>query len=524
MPSKSITKRDTTAEKTAAFFDFDGTVIAGYSAFYLLKEQIKRKLLGRHQITDVILGLVNYRAKLIDADELMSIGSSHLKGTLESDFSELARQVYEKNIFKLIYPEARALIEKHRQQGHQIVIVSSASHYQLADAAKELGIEHILCTQYQVENGSFTGEVISPVCWGHSKVRAAHRFAAEHNIDLAQSYFYSDSDEDLPLLEAVGHPKPLNPNKRLSKIAKSNNWPSQTFNSRSRSISKTLRSVGVYTSLISAYFGGLGVSKLSGSSITGRNFMVSSFSDFVCALIQMELKVRNPENMANCGPAVVIFNHQSQADGFIIMKLLRDNFAGIGKKEFGKFRLLANAYEFAGIIPIDRSDSKSTINLMKPLVDTLQIEGRSVAIAPEGTRSSSMKPGPFKKGAFHLAIDAGVPILPVVIHNTADVQAKGDFLFHPATVTVEILPAINTSEWRKESLNEHIREVRNQFLDALGFPTENAVGTKPATQKIVAANDMPAAKPKPRAKKAAPKSSSAKASNSTTSQTDKQSQ
>ena len=206
------------------------------------------------------------------------------------------------------------------------------------------------------------------------------------------------------------------------------------------------------------------------------------------------------------------------------MKLLRDNFAGIGKKEFGKFRLLANAYEFAGIIPIDRSDSKSTINLMKPLVDTLQIEGRSVAIAPEGTRSSSMKPGPFKKGAFHLAIDAGVPILPVVIHNTADVQAKGDFLFHPATVTVEILPAINTSEWRKESLNEHIREVRNQFLDALGFPTENAVGTKPATQKIVAANDMPAAKPKPRAKKAAPKSSSAKASNSTTSQTDKQSQ
>ena len=102
MPSKSITKRDTTAEKTAAFFDFDGTVIAGYSAFYLLKEQIKRKLLGRHQITDVILGLVNYRAKLIDADELMSIGSSHLKGTLESDFSELARQVYEKNIFKLI--------------------------------------------------------------------------------------------------------------------------------------------------------------------------------------------------------------------------------------------------------------------------------------------------------------------------------------------------------------------------------------------------------------------------------------
>ncbi|CAA0115482.1 HAD-IB family hydrolase [Zhongshania aliphaticivorans] len=524
MPIKSSTKGHAVDKQTAAFFDFDGTLIAGYSAFYLLKEQIKRKLLGRHQITEVILGLVNYRAHLIDADELMSIGSSHLKGMLESDFADLGKQVYEKNIFKLIYPEARALIEKHRQQGHQIVIVSSASQYQLTDAAKELGIDHILCTQYQVKDGSFTGEVISPVCWGDGKVRAANNFAAEHGIDLDQSYFYSDSDEDLPLLEAVGHPRPLNPNKRLTKIAKKNNWPCQTFGSRSRGLSKTLRSVGVYTSLISAYFGGLGVSKLSGSSITGRNFMVSSFSDFVCALIQMELKVRNPEHMANSGPAVVIFNHQSQADGFIIMKLLRDNFAGIGKKEFGKFRLLANAYEFAGIIPIDRSDSKNTIDLMKPLVDTLQIEGRSVAIAPEGTRSSSMKPGPFKKGAFHLAIDAGVPILPVVIHNTADVQAKGDFLFHPATVTVEILPAVNTTTWRKETLDAHINEVRNQFLTALGFPAENTVGTKSATQEIAAKANVTAAKPKPRTKKAAPKNSSAKASDSSTSQTDKQTQ
>ena len=70
------------SNKTAAFFDFDGTLIAGYSAYYLLKEQVKRKLLGRNQITEVILGMVNYRAKLINADELMTIGTSHLKGVL----------------------------------------------------------------------------------------------------------------------------------------------------------------------------------------------------------------------------------------------------------------------------------------------------------------------------------------------------------------------------------------------------------------------------------------------------------
>ena len=94
-------------------------------------------------------------------------------------------------------------------------------------------------------------------------------------------------------------------------------------------------------------------------------------------------------------------------------------------------------------------------------------EGRSVLIAPEGTRTVSPRLGSFKKGAFHLAMQAGVPIVPIVIHNSGDVQPKGDLLYHPGTVRVEVLPPVDTSNWSPAKIDEHVTEVRNMYLKAL---------------------------------------------------------
>ncbi|MDH4311583.1 MAG: 1-acyl-sn-glycerol-3-phosphate acyltransferase, partial [Gammaproteobacteria bacterium] len=112
---------------------------------------------------------------------------------------------------------------------------------------------------------------------------------------------------------------------------------------------------------------------------------------------------------------------------------------------------------------------------MQPLVDAIRRDGRSVCIAPEGTRSLTAELGPFKKGAFHLAIQAGVPIVPVVIHNSADVQPRNEFAMRPATVRVEVLPPVDTSHWRAASIEAHVREVRNLFLRCLGQPEQPAV-------------------------------------------------
>jgi putative phosphoserine phosphatase/1-acylglycerol-3-phosphate O-acyltransferase len=106
-----------------------------------------------------------------------------------------------------------------------------------------------------------------------------------------------------------------------------------------------------------------------------------------------------------------------------------------------------------------------------------------VALAPEGTRTISAKLAPFKKGAFHLAMDAGVPIVPIVIRNAGDVAPKGDFVFRSATVNVEVLPPVDTSAWTSKTIEKHVKEVRDQFVKTLGQDGAKTMAKKPVKNK-----------------------------------------
>jgi putative phosphoserine phosphatase/1-acylglycerol-3-phosphate O-acyltransferase len=116
---------------------------------------------------------------------------------------------------------------------------------------------------------------------------------------------------------------------------------------------------------------------------------------------------------------------------------------------------------------IDRADSAKAIEAMKPAVDALR-EGRSIAIAPEGTRSRTTKLGKFKKGAFHLAMQAGVPIVPIVFRNALDVLPRGAFVLRPATVEVVVLPPVDTRRWKRAALDARIEGVRASYREVLG--------------------------------------------------------
>jgi putative phosphoserine phosphatase/1-acylglycerol-3-phosphate O-acyltransferase len=165
---------------------------------------------------------------------------------------------------------------------------------------------------------------------------------------------------------------------------------------------------------------------------------------------------------------VFIFNHQSKTDVIIAAKLVRQDMAGVGKQEIKKLPIIGKVMEWGGVVMIDRKNAESAIAAMKPLVDVMQNEGKSVVLAPEGTRSTTRKLGAFKKGAFHLAMQAGVPIVPIVIHNASDIAPKGDFVFRPGKVRVEVLEPIQTQNWRVEDLDQHVNDVRQLYLDALG--------------------------------------------------------
>jgi putative phosphoserine phosphatase/1-acylglycerol-3-phosphate O-acyltransferase len=116
---------------------------------------------------------------------------------------------------------------------------------------------------------------------------------------------------------------------------------------------------------------------------------------------------------------------------------------------------------------VDRADSESAIESLKPVVDALQ-NGMSLVIFPEGTRSYDYKLGRFKKGAFHIAMQAGVPIVPIVIRNAHDVMPRGASFVKPAVVDVVVKSPVPTANWQKDKIDEHIAEIRKLYLDELG--------------------------------------------------------
>ena len=473
----------------AALFDFDGTIIAGYSATALLQEKFKRRQMGVQEILETANVMAQYTAGNMGFSGLMSAAAKFMKGTTEEDFREFGEELYKKHIARKVYPETRAIIRAHQAKGHTVAIISSATIYQIEPTARDLGIRHVLCSEYEVENGEFTGEIIRPLCFGEGKVIAAEKLAAEQGCDLDRSFFYTDSSDDIELLERIGIPRILNPNAKLRAIAKDNNWQVDSFGSRGTAgpmdYARTIYATG---SLVGAFWAGLPIWMLTGSKREAANFSTGLFGDFAAAMVGMDLDVYGEKNLWAARPCVFIFNHQSKADVVIMAKLIRKDMGGVGKQEIRKIPVLGQLMEWAGTVFIDRANSSSAIKAMEPLVEAIREEGKSICIAPEGTRTLSPKLGAFKTGAFHLAMQAGVPIVPIVIHNAGDVAPKNEFVMRPATVRVDVLPPVDTSAWTARTMNRHVTEVRNLFLKALGQPEEPL--------------DAPAAKAKPKAKPA----------------------
>ncbi|MFT4822493.1 MAG: putative phosphoserine phosphatase/1-acylglycerol-3-phosphate O-acyltransferase [Halioglobus sp.] len=478
----------------AAIFDFDGTIISGYSATVFIREQLKRGDLSKTNFVELMAAMTNFGLGNMGFSAMMAINAQFMRGIEEQTYNEVSEELYTKQIARLIYPESRSLIDAHIAKGHTVAIVSSATPYQVNAAARDLNIDHVLCTHLEIEDGKFTGNVVSPTCFGEGKVTAAESLAAQEGSDLDQSFFYSDSTDDLQLLERVGLPRALNPSAKLERVARNNRWPVAHFGSRGRpTASQFIRSVAATASLVGSFAAGLPIYALTGSRRNAQNFSFSLFADTASALIGLELNVKGEENIWAERPAVFVFNHQSKADVVICAKLLRRDLAGVGKKEIRDMPVIGRVMEMGGVVMIDRADARGAIEAMKPLVDAMRKEGKSVVLAPEGTRTVSPRLAPFKKGAFHLAIQAGVPMIPIVIRNAGDVAPKGDFVYRSATVDIEVLAPVDTSDWSTDTIDEHIQEVRNMFLRTLGQPE---VGIKKNSKKKAAPKPKAKAKPK----------------------------
>lgn len=213
------------ATRVAAFFDLDGTLLSVNSGRLWVEYQRRIGRISRRDQLEAMVYLFGYWINRIDIDHVMRRALRTVRGDLEVDIREQTRAWYLDRVAPLAAPGGGEALRHHREAGHLLVLLTSSSPYESEIAAAHLGLDTWLCSRYEVQKGRFTGDFEHPLCYGAGKVYYAERLAAERGLDLAQSYFYTDSATDIPMLERVGHPQVVNPDWGLRRQARRRGWP-----------------------------------------------------------------------------------------------------------------------------------------------------------------------------------------------------------------------------------------------------------------------------------------------------------
>lgn len=450
-----------------AFFDFDGTLIDGYSALAYYKERFWNRKLGWDEFIDICKMVFSPNINESKFAEFMGKSMAKWADCPENEIVELWSGLFKTKIAALLFPEAWRLVKAHQKMGHTVVIASSATRYQVTPLAEALGVTHILCTRVKVDEGRLTGQIEGMPLWGQGKADAVRVFAQEHQLMLSLSYAYANGNEDIAFLKTVRHPSAVNPKPALLALATRENWRILHFPVRRKaSLVSRLRSFGAYCVLLLNASGSLIYGLITGKKRKAAEWVSMTSSQVMLAISGIHIDVVGEQHLVDHRPSLFIFNHQSFLDAYVLICLLKKGFTGVAKQEVLNIPLIGKLLQSLDFAFIDRSNTRSAIDAMAPAIERLQT-GLSMVMAPEGTRSLTPKLGHFKKGAFHLAMQAGVPMVPIVIRNDYEMMTRNSLLFRPGTVQVCVLPPIDVSEWTVETLDAHMNDVRKLFQDTL---------------------------------------------------------
>lgn len=215
----------------AAFFDLDKTVISKSSSLALSRPMYRAGLVTRSQLLKGAYAQLVYL--LVGADDRRMERAKEgilaiTKGWERDQVEALARESVEKILDPYIYQEALDLIALHRALGRKVYIVSSSPEEVVRPLAERLGADGVIATRAESVDGRYTGR-LEFYCYGEQKADAIRELAQREDIDLSTTYAYSDSATDLPMLEAVGLPVAVNPDRDLRKVAEQRNWQIRHF-------------------------------------------------------------------------------------------------------------------------------------------------------------------------------------------------------------------------------------------------------------------------------------------------------
>lgn len=216
----------------AAFFDLDKTIIAKSSVLAFGKPFYREGLISKRAIVRSIYAQVVFMLVGADEEKMEKLRAAMLsltKGWSQEHIASIVRETLEEVISPIVFEEAMELFDEHRSAGRKIVIVSSSPAEVVEPLGAFLGADEVIATRAEVDaDGNYTGR-LSFYAYGPTKAEALRDVAARQGIELSRSYAYSDSVTDLPMLEAVGHPVAVNPDKELARIARERGWEVVSF-------------------------------------------------------------------------------------------------------------------------------------------------------------------------------------------------------------------------------------------------------------------------------------------------------
>lgn len=214
-------------KRAAAFFDLDKTLMAGSSGMQFARIAAKQGIVGRRQLASWGFEHLRYRLRGTTDErtsEVLKVARELIRGVPERTVDRMGPEVMAA-ILPRVFPQMLAEVYAHQDAGRPTFIVSAAGNGVVEQLAHVLGMDGGIGTRYETDaDGAFTGRLDGPFVYGEGKVEAMREFAARHRIELAESFSYSDSLSDLPMLRAVGNPVVVNPDPPLAAIARDEGW------------------------------------------------------------------------------------------------------------------------------------------------------------------------------------------------------------------------------------------------------------------------------------------------------------
>lgn len=473
-PSAVRSKTKPVLSAGVAFIDLDRTLLSGASGPVISEALHEVGFRGRpFPGESVLYWLFNTFGENLPSMALARQAAGMAKGK-ERRLVQEAGVIAAPRLAHLLQPYAEGMFAEHRAAGRRLVLATTTPYDMIKPFADLLGFDDALATRYGVNaDGTYDGTIAGPFVWNTGKLDAVKTWAAANGADLAQSYAYSDSVFDAPLLSAVGHPFAVNPDPSLTIMAAARRWPTQHLD-----VPPGVQKVPVL---------GLEVQKLTSAAANPRLIPFARFD------------ISGVENIPKRGAAIVVANHRSYFDALTVAMVIGKSGRAarfLGKKEVFDVPIIGQLAKAMGGICVERASGSD--EPLKAAAEALEA-GDLVVLMPQGTipRGAGFYDPELKGrwGAAKLAQMTGAPVIPIGLWGTEEVWPRSARLpnvmniTRPPKVTVRVGSPVELKHRNPDADTTAIMKAIMELL-----PAESRKKITPTAEQIARANPSGAQK------------------------------